>query len=63
MFCHARREHIRDQPRHGGGTKHIIKAMKPFAKQERIHVEKEVVNVLHSDLKIFEPQLEGEDRS
>src|SRR5438552_6293965 len=60
MFCHARRKQIRQQSRHDCWTNEVIEPLQSLLKQPAVYVVKQIINVLHGDLEIFEPQLEGE---
>jgi hypothetical protein len=42
------------------GRKGVVEAIEPFGRQTRVHVEEEVVNVLHGKAKVFEPEFVGQ---
>lgn len=55
MARQARRQHIRHHSGHGRRPQHIVHTMQSFFQQELVHIKKEIINVLHSDLEILEP--------
>lgn len=53
----TRRQHVRDESRHGGRPKHIVEALQPSAEQVAVDVEKEVVDILHRQVEVLGAQL------
>ena len=39
-------------------SEEVIETLETFVQEAAIHVEEQVVNVLHRDLEVFQPELE-----
>ena len=58
MIGEARGEHVRNDSRHRRGPQDFIEPAEPLARQRRIHVEEEIVDILHLEFEILEAKLE-----
>ncbi len=56
--CHTGREHIGQEPGHIRRSEGIVKPGQPPALHKAVHVVKEIVNVLHRQAKILDPEVE-----
>ena len=60
MIGKAGRQHVGQDTRHDGRTKHVIQSLESFGQEMLIHVVEKIVNVLKGETKIVDPQLIGQ---
>src|SRR3990167_1812450 len=54
MLCQTCREHVRQDARSDGRTKHVIQSIEAFIDEMGVDVKKEIIDVLHRQLEIFQ---------
>src|SRR5437660_9825898 len=57
MLRHARSKQVRQQSRHDCWSNKIVEPLQSFLEKTGVYIIEQIVNVLHRELKIFEPQL------
>jgi hypothetical protein len=60
MLCEARRQHVGQHTRHDGGAQRVVEPIETLRDETGIHVEEEVIDILHRQSKVLEPQREGQ---
>ena len=60
MLGKACGEHIGKHARHIRRSQHVVQSLESFGEHQAIHVIKEIVNILHCQLKILQTEIERE---
>ena len=60
MVGHTRSQHVRNEARHRCWPKQVVETFQPSPKQVAVHIEEEIVDVLHGQVEVLEPERERE---
>ena len=60
VLRHAGRNHVRNQPRHRRRPQHFVQTLDALRTKMRVDVEEEVVDILHHQPEILQPELAGQ---